>query len=147
MVMATILVENPDCWLAQPLSLIIDVWRVLSHACKRVPQATNFWLRDAQCQPAKGDARSADAQQELAPSQVHWVGQFEVTLNTAGPEWIVVSLQQALLEGISLSQPQPKIPSELIKFLGKSFNAWHCAIPLLESHVILFNNVRPPCKL
>lgn len=45
---------------------------------------------------------------------------------------------QALLEGISLSQPQPKIPPELIKFLGKSFNAWHIAIPLLESHVIIF---------
>ena len=45
---------------------------------------------------------------------------------------------QALLEGISLSQPQPKIPSELIKFLGKTYNAWHIAIPLLESHVMLF---------
>ena len=45
---------------------------------------------------------------------------------------------QALLEGLSLSQPQPKIPSELIKFLGKTYNAWHIAISLLESHVILF---------
>jgi transformation/transcription domain-associated protein len=43
-----------------------------------------------------------------------------------------------LLEGISLSQPQPKIPPELIKYLGKTFNAWHIAIPLLESHVIIF---------
>ncbi len=50
---------------------------------------------------------------------------------------------QALLEGISLSQPQPKIPSELIKFLGKTYNAWHIAIPLLESHVMLFPTVRP----
>ncbi|GFR40173.1 hypothetical protein Agub_g730, partial [Astrephomene gubernaculifera] len=45
---------------------------------------------------------------------------------------------QALLEGISLCQPQPKIPPELIKFLGKNFNAWHIAIPLLESHVCIF---------
>lgn len=37
-----------------------------------------------------------------------------------------------------MSQPQPKIPPELIKFLGKSFAAWHIAIPLLESHVIIF---------
>ena len=43
-----------------------------------------------------------------------------------------------MLEGISLSQPQPKIPSELIKFLGKTYNAWHVAIPLLESHVVIF---------
>ena len=48
---------------------------------------------------------------------------------------------QSILEGISLSQPQPKIPSELIKFLGKTFNAWHIAIPLLESHVMLFPQV------
>lgn len=45
---------------------------------------------------------------------------------------------QALLEGISLSQPQPKIPPELIKYLGKTYNAWHIAIPLLESHVVIF---------
>ena len=45
---------------------------------------------------------------------------------------------QALLEGISLSQPQPKIPSEVIRYLGKTYNAWHIAIPLLESHVMLF---------
>ena len=43
-----------------------------------------------------------------------------------------------MLEGISLSQPQPKIPPELIKYLGKTYNAWHIAIPLLESHVIIF---------
>ena len=48
---------------------------------------------------------------------------------------------QALLEGISLSQPQPKLPSESIKFLGKTYNAWHIAIPLLESHVVLFPHV------
>lgn len=45
---------------------------------------------------------------------------------------------QAMLEGISLSQPQPKIPPELIKFLGQTYSAWHIAIPLLESHVIIF---------
>lgn len=49
---------------------------------------------------------------------------------------------QALLEGISLSQPQPKIPSELIKFLGKTFNCWHIALPLLETHIMLFPTVR-----
>ena len=51
-------------------------------------------------------------------------------------------LAQALLEGISLSQPQPKIPSELIRFLGKTYSAWHIAIPLLESHVMLFPMAR-----
>jgi len=45
-----------------------------------------------------------------------------------------------MLDGIAVSQPQPKIPPELIKFLGKTFNAWHIAIPLLESHVVMFPN-------
>jgi len=53
---------------------------------------------------------------------------------------------QALLEGIALCQPQPKLPSELIKYLGKSFCAWHTAIPLLESHVMIFPQVPvSPC--
>ena len=43
-----------------------------------------------------------------------------------------------LLEGITLSQPQPKIPPELIKYIGKTFGAWYNAIPLLESHVVIF---------
>lgn len=47
---------------------------------------------------------------------------------------------QALLDGIAVSQPQPKLPPELIKFLGKTYNAWHIAIPLLESHVVMFPN-------
>lgn len=45
---------------------------------------------------------------------------------------------QAMLDGIAVSQPQPKIPPELIKFLGKTYNAWQIAIPLLESHVVMF---------
>jgi hypothetical protein len=51
------------------------------------------------------------------------------------------TLVQALLEGLSLSQPQPKISSELIKSLGKTYNAWHIVISLLESHVMLFPQV------
>eukprot|EP00887_Chlorella_sp_A99_P004017 scaffold11.g4017.t1 len=43
-----------------------------------------------------------------------------------------------LLEGISLSQPQPKIPAEMIKYMGRHFHAWHTAISMLESHVGLF---------
>ena len=45
---------------------------------------------------------------------------------------------QALLDGISLSMPQPKIPAELFRFLGRTFNAWNLALTLVESHVLLF---------
>ncbi|CAL2274022.1 unnamed protein product [Prunus armeniaca] len=47
---------------------------------------------------------------------------------------------QALLEGLQLSHPQPRMPSELIKYIGKTYNAWHIALALLESHVLLFTN-------
>ncbi|XP_075091326.1 uncharacterized protein LOC107801589 isoform X2 [Nicotiana tabacum] len=47
---------------------------------------------------------------------------------------------QALLEGLQLSHPQPRMPSELIKYIGKTYNAWHIALALLESHVMLFLN-------
>lgn len=47
---------------------------------------------------------------------------------------------QALLEGLQLSHPQPRIPSELIKYIGKTYNAWHIALGLLESHVMVFLN-------
>lgn len=47
---------------------------------------------------------------------------------------------QALLEGLQLSHPQPRMPSELIKYVGKTYNAWHIALALLESHVMLFMN-------
>ncbi|RMZ56591.1 hypothetical protein APUTEX25_003771, partial [Auxenochlorella protothecoides] len=45
---------------------------------------------------------------------------------------------QTLLEGISMSQPQPKIPAEMIKYMGRHFHAWQTAISMLESHVTLF---------
>lgn len=45
---------------------------------------------------------------------------------------------QTLLDGISMSQPQPKIPAEMIKYMGRQFHAWHTAISMLESHVGLF---------
>ncbi|CAL0331914.1 unnamed protein product [Lupinus luteus] len=47
---------------------------------------------------------------------------------------------QALLEGLQLSHPQPRMPSELIKYIGKTYNAWHISLALLESHVMLFPN-------
>ncbi|PKA60897.1 Serine/threonine-protein kinase ATR [Apostasia shenzhenica] len=52
---------------------------------------------------------------------------------------------QALLEGIHLSHPQPRMPSELIKYVGKTYNAWHTSLALLESHVMLFMN-EPKCS-
>ncbi len=42
---------------------------------------------------------------------------------------------QALLEGISLCTPQPKIPFELVKFLAKTYNSWHVGIKILEEYV------------
>ena len=45
---------------------------------------------------------------------------------------------QSLLEGFYLSSPQSKLPSQLISFLGKNYNAWHISTSILENHVMLF---------
>ncbi|KAK3127876.1 hypothetical protein QOZ80_7AG0579590 [Eleusine coracana subsp. coracana] len=54
------------------------------------------------------------------------------------------NVAQALLEGLHLSHPQPRMPSELIKYIGKTCNAWYTAIALLESHMVLMNE--PKCS-
>jgi len=41
------------------------------------------------------------------------------------------NVAQALLEGLHLSHPQPRMPSELIKYIGKTCNAWYTSIALL----------------
>ncbi|KAG8079526.1 hypothetical protein GUJ93_ZPchr0007g3092 [Zizania palustris] len=52
------------------------------------------------------------------------------------------NVAQALLEGLHLSHPQPRMPSELIKYIGKTCNAWHTSIALLESHMMLMNEAK-----
>ncbi|CAA6673494.1 unnamed protein product [Spirodela intermedia] len=47
---------------------------------------------------------------------------------------------QALIEGLHLSHPQPRMPSELIKYIGKTYNAWNISLSLLENHVMLLLN-------
>lgn len=53
---------------------------------------------------------------------------------------------QALLEGLHLSHPQPRMPSELIKYIGKTYNAWNISLSLLENHVMLFTNDTKCCE-
>ncbi|MQL91496.1 hypothetical protein Taro_024111 [Colocasia esculenta] len=53
---------------------------------------------------------------------------------------------QALIEGLHLSHPQPRMPSELIKYIGKTYNAWNISLPLLENHVMLFTNDTKCCE-
>jgi transformation/transcription domain-associated protein len=59
----------------------------------------------------------------------------EMHLRQAG---LRLNCVQALLEGVAVSHPQPKLPAELVRYLGRTFNAWNVAVPLLESHVLLF---------
>lgn len=40
-----------------------------------------------------------------------------------------------LLEGMSVCDPQPRVPADIVKYIGKTFNASLVAIPVLESHV------------
>jgi len=41
---------------------------------------------------------------------------------------------QVLLEGICRSVPTIQLPPQLIKYLGRTFNAWHIAIELLQNN-------------
>jgi len=52
------------------------------------------------------------------------------------------NVAQALLEGLHLSHPQPRMPSELIKYIGKTCNVWYIAIALLESHIVHMNEAK-----
>ena len=42
------------------------------------------------------------------------------------------NIVQTLLKAISKCQTSPLIPPELIKYIGKTFNAWHTSIAILE---------------
>ena len=39
----------------------------------------------------------------------------------------------------SLKEPQVRIEPEVLQYMGKHFNLWHVSIPLLEDHVLLYN--------
>jgi hypothetical protein len=39
---------------------------------------------------------------------------------------------------VALKNPQVRIEPEILQFMGKNFNLWHLAIPMLEDHISLF---------
>jgi transformation/transcription domain-associated protein len=43
---------------------------------------------------------------------------------------------QALLEGLTRCHPHVQIPPQLIKYLGRTYNAWHIAIELLQGSLL-----------
>lgn len=49
------------------------------------------------------------------------------------------NIVQALLEGISHCKPKIQFSPEMLRFLGKSFNAWHISIPMMEEELELMN--------
>ncbi|XP_078446328.1 phosphatidylinositol 3- and 4-kinase family protein with FAT domain-containing protein isoform X2 [Wolffia australiana] len=53
---------------------------------------------------------------------------------------------QALIEGLHLSHPQPRMPSDLIKYIGKTYNSWSISLSLLENHVMWFTNDTKCCE-
>ena len=43
---------------------------------------------------------------------------------------------QALLDGVCRSEPPIQLPPQLVKYLGKTFNAWHIALELLQKSTV-----------
>lgn len=39
---------------------------------------------------------------------------------------------QTLLKGLARTSPTPRLPAQMVKYLGKTFNAWHIAISMLQ---------------
>lgn len=48
------------------------------------------------------------------------------------------SVVRALLEGCLRCDPRPEIAPDVLKFLARTFNAWHLCIPALEQKVVSF---------
>ena len=49
----------------------------------------------------------------------------------------IVPLSGQWLEALSGCNPLPKMPSATLKFLAKTYNAWHLTMPLLSRLVEL----------
>eukprot|EP00210_Caulerpa_lentillifera_P007000 g6694.t1 len=109
---------------------LVDPLREYAHINPRL--ACHLWV---QIFPIVWAALEKENQTHLAKSVIFMLLKpFHIHQTNQRPNVI-----QGLLEGISLCQPQPRVPSDLIKYLGKTYNAWHLAIRLLECHVVLFH--------
>ena len=51
-----------------------------------------------------------------------------------------LNVVQGWLQALLACRPMPKIPAAVLQYLGKTFNAWHLAIPMLEHHALLYPN-------
>ena len=40
------------------------------------------------------------------------------------------------LQALAACEPAPKLPAALLKYLTKTFNAWHLTVPMLEAHTL-----------
>lgn len=108
---------------------LVDPLKEYAHVNPRL--ACHLWVLIF---PIVWAALEKESQTQLARSVISMLSKpFHINQSTHRPNVI-----QGLLEGISLCQPQPRVPSDLIKYLGKTYNAWHVAIGLLECHVVLF---------
>jgi transformation/transcription domain-associated protein len=74
-------------------------------------------------------------QTALAKPIIHLLAKEHHTRHAAA---LRPTVGQTLLEGVSQSQPQPKIPAEMIEYMGRHAHAWHIATAMLEGHVVLF---------
>ena len=40
------------------------------------------------------------------------------------------------LQALAACEPAPKLPAALLKYLTKTFNAWHLTVPMLGAHTL-----------
>lgn len=48
------------------------------------------------------------------------------------------SFPRVLLEAIAGTMPQVRLEPEMLQMMGKTYNLWHVAIPIIENHIVLY---------
>jgi transformation/transcription domain-associated protein len=104
----------------------------LSHADQRV--AVELWV---QLFPQAWKSLNEDSRIALVRPLTSFLSQHyhRKQLKHGGGFGYRRNIIQAMLNGILYCRPMPYLPAELIRFLGKTYNAWHTSIAICEQQV------------
>lgn len=57
---------------------------------------------------------------------------------TSGFDLKRYSFPRIFLEALASTSPQVRLEPEMLQLMGKTFNLWHVALPIIENHITLF---------
>jgi hypothetical protein len=62
------------------------------------------------------------------------------TNQNIGNDFKRYSFPRLLLEALATISPQIRLEPEMLQLMGKTFNLWHVVLPILENHMIIFQD-------